>query len=210
MHRSLVAGLATLALASTAAHAAAPPPFQGLAMAQDRVLSRAIGRLQVTLPALQPDGSIPVVNSGYGKSTSFPISWAAAPRAQAYAVVVEDPDGKGPQPVLHWLAYNIPPEVTSLGKSVRNRAVIGGAKGFMQGRNSRGGIGYVGPHPPENDPPHHYHVQVFALSSRLAVGGGADLDQVVLAMNDKVLAEGEAVATFQWPLPNDAKTKAKR
>jgi Raf kinase inhibitor-like YbhB/YbcL family protein len=178
--------------------------FLGPVLAQDRVISRAVGTLQVASSAFEPGGPIPVIYSGYGKSTSFPVSWSAGPPgAKAYAVIVEDPESHLPEPTLHWLAYNIPAGVTSIGKSVHNREEVTGAKDFLQGRNSKGGIGYVGPHPPAGDPPHHYHVQVFALTRMLPLKGGASLNQVVAAMSDRVVAEGELIGTFQ--APEDAK-----
>ena len=203
------AGAAGLAVAQTAS----PPPFQGPVLAQDRVLSRAIGSLEVSSSAFAPGGAIPLVNSGYGKSVSFPISWTPGPSGtHAYAVIVEDPESHMPQPTLHWLVYNIPGAATSLGKSIHSRADISGGKPMLQGLNSKGGIGYVGPHPAIGDPPHHYHVQVFALSRMLPLGGGATLDQVVNAMTDRVLAEGELIGTFEAPAPDakpDGKAKPK-
>ena len=181
---------------------ASPPPFQGPVLAQDRVLSPAIDTLTVTSSAFKAGEAIPLVYSGYAKSVSFPIGWTPGPAAtQAYAVFVEDPDSGQPQPTLHWLAYNIPARTLNLGKNVHNSALIKGAKTMMQGMNSKGGIGYVGPHPPVGDPPHHYHVQVFALSRMLPIGGGATRDQVLEAMHDRIIAEGEMVATFEAPKP---------
>lgn len=210
MHARLALLAATLlssaAIAAPAAKPASPPPFQGPVLAQDRVVSRAIGSLTVSSSAFDPGGAIPLANSGYGRSTSFPVSWSRGPKgAKAYALIMEDPDSHLPEPTLHWLAYNIPAETLSLGRSVKNRTSVGGARGFLQGLNSKGGIGYVGPHPAVGDPPHHYHIQVFALSRPLPLPPGATLDEVVQAMSDRVLAEGELIGTFQAPDPNAQK-----
>jgi Raf kinase inhibitor-like YbhB/YbcL family protein len=200
---------AASALTGAALAAPATQPFQEPVLAQDKVLSRAIGMLQVSSPAFEPGAPIPVVYSGYGKSVSFPLSWTPGPTdTKAYAVIVEDPDSHQPQPTLHWLAYNIPATTTALGKSIHTREEILGAKEMMQGRNSKNGIGYIGPHPPVGDPPHHYHVQVFALSRMLPLKGGATLNQVIAAMNDRVVAEGEMIGTFQAPV-EDAKPAPK-
>ena len=67
--------------------------------------------------------------------------------------------------------------------------------------NYAGGVGYIGPKPPEGDRPHHYHIQVFALDRPLALKARADLNQLVAAMDNRVMAEGEAVATFAAPPP---------
>ena len=190
------------ALASQALAQAAPPPFQGPALAEDRVLSPAIDTLEVSSTAFENGAPIPLANSSYGKSLSFPVSWTAGPAdTAAYALFVEDPDTKTPEPTLHWLAYNIPARTLSLGKNVHNSAAIKGAKAMMQGMNSKGGIGYVGPHPPVGDAPHHYHVQVFALSRMLPLGPGATREQVLLAMHDRIVAEGDLIGTFEAPKP---------
>lgn len=198
--------LGSAVLAAPAGKPTSPPPFRGPVLAQDRIVSRAIGRLTVSSSAFEPGGAIPLAHSGYGRSTSFPVSWSRGPKGTAaYALIMEDPDARLPQPTLHWLAYNIPSGTLSLGRSVRNRTEISGPNGFLQGINSKGGIGYVGPYPAAGDPPHRYHIQVFALNRPLPLPPGASLDQVVLAMSDRVLASGELVATFQAPNPEARK-----
>lgn len=181
----------------------APLPFVGPALVQDRVISRAVGSLQVMTSAVNADGELPLVYSGYGKSTSFPISWSAVPDAKAYAVAFEELDPAQRRVITYWLAYNIPGDTTSLGHAIRDKGEILGPKGLMQGVNSLGGVGYIGPRPPEGDPAHHYHVEVFALSRRLPLKGGATLEQVIEAMNERVLAEGDLTVNFTPPRPGD-------
>ena len=71
---------------------------------------------------------------------------------------------------------------------------------MLQGRTTRGSVGYYGPRPPVGDPPHHYHFQVFALDTMLDVPLGADRDQVLDAMQGHVLAKGELVGTYAQKL----------
>jgi phosphatidylethanolamine-binding protein (PEBP) family uncharacterized protein len=72
--------------------------------------------------------------------------------------------------------------------------------GMRQGPNQSGAIGFHGMRPPQGDPPHHYHVQVFALSARLDdLPVGAKRDDLVHAMQGHVLAKGELVGTFARP-----------
>ncbi len=172
------------------------------ALAMDRILSPAIQPLYVTSPAFGSGQTIPDLFTAFGKNVSPPVSWdGAPPGTQAYAVIMEDPDGHGPGPTLHWLAYNIPATAKGLVKDIRNRAEPKSPAGITQGINAEGGIGYVGPHPPVGDPPHHYHIQVFALDQVLKVKPKASLEQVIAAMNERVLAEGEVVGTFAAPPP---------
>jgi Raf kinase inhibitor-like YbhB/YbcL family protein len=183
--------------------APAPPLFQGPALAQDRVLARAVADMQVTSTALGADNALPLSATGYGRSTSFPVSWIPVPGAKSYAVVFEELDPQQPRAVVYWLVYNIPHHITSLGHAVHNKAVIAGPDGFMQGLNTAGGIGYIGPRPPVGDAPHQYHLEVFALGRILPIKGGEGIDKLVSAMNDRVIAEGRLVATYQAPRPGE-------
>ena len=56
-------------------------------------------------------------NSGTcnGGNTSPPVSWAHWPAAtKSFAIVMSDPDGGRGRGSVHWIAYNIPLETTSL------------------------------------------------------------------------------------------------
>jgi Raf kinase inhibitor-like YbhB/YbcL family protein len=169
-------------------------------LALDRVLSPAIQPMTVSLPAIASGEPIPDVNTAFGKNVSPAIAWSdAPPGVRSYVLIVEDSDGHGETPVLHWLAYNIPGKVTALNKDVRNRGAPKTPLGMMQGINHAGGVGYIGPHPPQGDPPHHYHFEVFALDRMLNLKPQQSLEKVIAAMNEGVMAEGEAVATFAAP-----------
>jgi Raf kinase inhibitor-like YbhB/YbcL family protein len=95
------------------------------------------------------------------------------------------------RPFVHWVAWNIPGDITDLPAGLREQ------QGLVQGKTSRGSVGYFGPRPPAGDPPHHYHFQVFALDAELDVPPGSDRDQLLRAMCGHVLAAGELVGTFQ-------------
>lgn len=169
-------------------------------IALDRVLSPAIQPLTVTSPAAEPGKPFPPIYTASGKNISPEVSWDGAPvGVQSYALIMEDTDSRSARPTVHWLAYNIPGSFKGLGRNVRNRPKPKEASGLEQGVNYAGGIGYLGPRPLAGDPPHHYHIEVFALRQRLRLRPGANIDTVIAAMNDNVLADGEAVGTFASP-----------
>jgi len=175
------------------------------ALAMDRVISPTIQPLDVTSPAAEPGTPIPDTYTAFGKNTSPPIQWDGAPATtRAYVVIMEDPDAPGPTPKLHWLAYNIPGTLKGLNHNIRNSGEPKNPLGMRQGVNAFGGIGYIGPHPPVGDPPHHFHFEVFALDRALDVKPGASLEKVIAAMNERVVAEGEVVGTFAAPPPAPA------
>ncbi len=98
---------------------------------------------------------------------------------------------------MHWVAYNIPADRTSLPEGLQGEATLSAPAALLQGRNSRDAVGYFGPRPPVGDPAHHYHFQVFALDAELPVRPGAPRDEVIVAMSNHVLAAGELVGTYQ-------------
>ena len=125
------------------------------------------GRLEVTSPAFANYGLIPEVHSAYGHDRSFPLNWSPGPAGtKSYALFVEDPDAHvKPLPVVHWLAWNIPADTTSLPAELSKGSLQ--PKAMRQGINVKGSIGYTGPKPPVGDPAHHYNIQVFALDRDL-------------------------------------------
>ena len=98
---------------------------------------------------------------------------------------------------MHWLLYNVAGSTTRLYESVPPAMRLVDPAGALQGRNSRGQIGYMGPRPPAGDPPHHYHFQVFAIDTVLPVPPGVDRETLLSAMEGHVVARGEHVGTFQ-------------
>jgi len=163
-------------------------------LAMQRPEGKARGSLRVTSKTFQ--GVIPLAQSEYADGVSPEISWSRVDGAKSYALIVEDPDASV-KPFVHWVAFNIPANLTSLPEGLQEQARLTDPEGLLQGMTSRGSVGYLGPKPPVGDPPHHYHFQVFALDALLDVPPGATRDDVLAAMSGKVLAAGELVGTYQ-------------
>jgi Raf kinase inhibitor-like YbhB/YbcL family protein len=100
---------------------------------------------------------------------------------------------------VHWLLYNLPPSLQSLREALPSTPRLKDLGGALQGRTSRGNIGYFGPRPPRADPPHHYHFQLFALDAMLALDPALNREQLLKAMTGHVLAAGELIGTFKAP-----------
>jgi len=135
--------------------------------------------------------------SAYFDDVSPPLQWAAVDGARSYAVFVEDPDAKPVTPFVHWVAWNIPGTLTQLPEGLQKQPRLTAPEGVLQGRNSRGSIGWFGPRPPVGDPPHRYHVEVLALDTVLDVLPGADRDAVLAAARGHVIAKGRLVGIYQ-------------
>jgi Raf kinase inhibitor-like YbhB/YbcL family protein len=164
-------------------------------LALQRMGSLAKDSIAVSSPAIH--GTIAKIQSEYGEGVSPEIWWDPVDGAKSYALILEDPDAKSSRPFVHWLAYNISADVTSLPEGLDEQVRLTEPGALLQGTNSRGSAGYFGPRPPVGDAPHHYHFQVFALDRELDVPPGAECDAVVEAMQGHVLAAGELVGTYQ-------------
>lgn len=169
----------------------------GVPLAQARPETRTTGVVTVDSAGFTAGGAIPRTYSEYFDGVSPPLRWSAVPGAKSYALIMEDPDARPITPFVHWVAWNIPGDVTALPEGVQEQARLTEPEGLLQGATSRGSVGYFGPRPPVGDPPHRYHVQVFALDTLLDVPAGADRDTVLKAMAGHVIGKGVIVGGYQ-------------
>jgi Raf kinase inhibitor-like YbhB/YbcL family protein len=173
----------------------------GVPLAMQRAETAAKGTLTVTSTAFASNTAIPPQYSAYDQDNSFPLAWSGAPKdTRSFALIMEDPDAKNPPPpVIHWVAWNIPAAEKGLREGLQKQDRLQDPDALRQGPNTSGMVGYRGPRPPEGDPPHHYHVQLFALDKTLDIATGSNRDELLNAMRGHVLARGELIGTFQRP-----------
>ncbi len=149
--------------------------------------------LDVTSSAFGRGGAIPARYTCDGPDISPPLTWGPVPDAtQSLALIAEDPDAPSGT-FAHWVIYNLPPDTRRLPEDVPNRRTL--PSGALQGTNGAGSIGYTGPCPPGGT--HRYFFEVYALDTELGLGAGATKEEVVGAMEGRVLAEGRLLATYQ-------------
>jgi Raf kinase inhibitor-like YbhB/YbcL family protein len=168
----------------------------GVPVAIARPQTQTQGKLAVNSSSFAKGGAIPMKYTEYADGVSPALSWSPVPNAKSYAIVMEDPDAKPVTPFVHWLVWNIPANITSLPEGVQEQPRLTEPEGVLQGRTTRGSMGWTGPRPPAGDPAHHYHFQVYALDTVLDVAWGAERDQLLDAMKGHVLAKGELVGTY--------------
>ena len=95
----------------------------------------------------------PAEHAADGDNASPAIDWSDAPEGtQSYVLIVDDPDAAAPKPFTHWIAYDLPADLTSLREGLPTEPVLADIEGAKQGTNSRGSTGYFGPKPPVGDP----------------------------------------------------------
>lgn len=169
----------------------------GVPLAIDRDETSGGQAMGVSSSAFDDNRTIPQIHSEYADGVSPPLAWSAVEGARSYAIIMEDPDARPIAPFVHWVAWNIPGSATHLPEGLQEQARLTEPDGLLQGRTSRGSVGYYGPRPPVGDPAHHYHVQVLALDTILDVPPGADRDELLAAAGGHVIAKGQLVGTYR-------------
>jgi Raf kinase inhibitor-like YbhB/YbcL family protein len=98
-----------------------------------------------------------------GKNLSPALSWSHVPAGtKSFALLVYDPDAPTGSGWWHWVAYDIPADVTSLPAGAGDPKTHLMPAPSVQGRTDFGTPGYGGPCPPPGKP-HHYYFRLYAL-----------------------------------------------
>ena len=139
-----------------------------------------------------------------GDDISPPLSWSDVPAGTlSLALICDDPDAPSParpaaDPWVHWVLFNIPPDVTELPPGIEPTEMPRQVPDARQGGNSwpSENMGYRGPAPPPGSGEHRYVFQIFALDARLDLQAGASKHQLVQAMSGHILAEGRLIGKY--------------
>jgi Raf kinase inhibitor-like YbhB/YbcL family protein len=93
-----------------------------------------------------------------GENVSPQLSWTGVPDGtRSFAIMMEDPEGRGGAGVHHWVAYGIPASVTSFAEGEVTKA----SDKYIGGKSTQGVGNYSGPCTPPGSP-HHYTFVVIA------------------------------------------------
>lgn len=111
----------------------------------------------------------------------------------SYAIIFHDLDvaiGGNTGDVLHWIVWNIP---VAAGGIPEGRLPAGA----VQGANIRGANEYMGPGAPAGPRYHHYVFELYALSENLDLPTTAGRDELLAAMQGKVVAKAAYVGRYR-------------
>ena len=93
-----------------------------------------------------------------GDNVSPQLSWTGVPDGtKSFALLMEDPEGRGGAGVHHWVAYGIPASVTSFAEGEVSKT----SEKYVGGKSTQGVGNYSGPCTPPGTP-HHYTFVVIA------------------------------------------------
>ena len=143
--------------------------------------------------AFEEGGAITSRYTCDGLDVSPPLSWDSVPNGtQSLALIAEDPDASSGT-YVHWIIFDLPPDTRRLPEDVPKRQTL--SSGAEEGVNGAGSIGYTGPCPPSGT--HRYIFKIYALDTKLDLGGGATAERLSDAMEGHVLAEGQLMGTYR-------------
>ncbi|KAF0814863.1 putative lipoprotein LppC [Andreprevotia sp. IGB-42] len=133
-----------------------------------------------------------------GQNLSPDLSWQNAPAGtRSFAIVVHDPDAPMTGGWWHWIAYNLPPTVTSLKSGAGDYEGKGLPSGVIQGKTSSGSQYWGGACPPSGDKPHRYNFTVYALKvDHLAAKPDDSPQSLSEAIRKQAIASTVITATY--------------
>ncbi|MFP4105179.1 MAG: YbhB/YbcL family Raf kinase inhibitor-like protein [Phycisphaerae bacterium] len=142
------------------------------------------------------DGSrIPMKYTGEGEDLSPPLSWDEQPQGtQELVLIVDDPDAPD-KTWVHWVAYGISPERSSLAEGVSSVKQEEDAP-FPEGKNSWPNQGYQGPMPPPGHGTHRYYFKLYALDKRLNLDPGLTKEQLLKEIAGHIIGQAELMGTY--------------
>jgi Raf kinase inhibitor-like YbhB/YbcL family protein len=113
-----------------------------------------------------------------GDNISPKISWKHIPRAESYALILEDPDAVINGTFIHWYIPYINTNILGINelkhielKQIKSYDILNKKNkklDLVQGKNSLDTFGYHGPCAPNNTD-HHYTFYIYALNDKITI-----------------------------------------
>lgn len=145
-------------------------------------------------PEVADGGQLPIEYTGFGVSSTLPLEWKGIPEGTKYFALIMHhipPEGKTK---WYWILYNIPAEITSLPKNVKDTGILG--TNSVNGKTE-----YAPPHS-KGGGPKTYIYTVYALSAPVLPGVKPSLvtrDVLLKAMKNLVLTSAELQVVYSRP-----------
>jgi len=142
-------------------------------------------------------GVIPSRYTCEGEDVSPPLVWTGVPEtARSLVLIIDDPDAPDPKAPkmtwVHWVLYNIPPDVTGLPEGVAPETL---PPGIMEGLNDWNRTGYGGPCPPIGR--HRYFHKLYALDTVLKCMKTPTKAEVETAMKGHIISQTQYMGTYK-------------
>jgi len=148
--------------------------------------------MELKSSAFTAGGMIPKKHTCDGPDMSPPLSWSEIPgKVKSLALIADDPDA--PMGTwVHWVAWNIPPDVRALEEGVPKKDSL--PNGMKQGTTDFRSIGYGGPCPPSGT--HRYFFKLYALDTSLNLPPSTTKKDLERAMQGHLLQQVELMGRY--------------
>ena len=143
--------------------------------------------MKLSSSAFENEGVIPSEYTCDGADVSPSLTFSAIPKnTKSLALIMDDPDA--PMGTwVHWLIWNIPPNITSISKGENIT--------YPQGKNDFGKLDYGGPCPPSGT--HRYFFKLYALDTILELKERANKKQLESTMSGHIIEEAQLMGTYE-------------
>jgi hypothetical protein len=146
--------------------------------------------MKLTSPAFESGGVIPKKYGREFENINPPLNIDDIPHGSSSLVLLMDdpdvPEAAGVSVWSHWVVFNIPPNTTTIPE--------GWSPTGVRGSGTRGELDYGGPRPPDRE--HRYFFKLYALDTMLDLREGATKQDVLNAMEGRVLASAELMGKY--------------
>ena len=150
--------------------------------------------LNISSPAFEANGSIPMQYTCDGKNTRPDFVFSGVPSGTlSLVLIMDDPDipdsvkaSRGVESFVHWIVFNMPPQTAGISAS----STVPGLEGMHTG----GENGYTGPCPPDRE--HRYFFKLYALNAKLDMKAGATKKEVEKAMAEHIIGEAQLIGRY--------------
>ena len=151
----------------------------------------------ISSPAFTHEGEIPMKYTCEDQNVSPALAWTEPPPGtKSLALIVDDPDAPDPAAPkmtwVHWVLYNLPPEVPGLTEAVAEKDL---PKGTLRGTSDYKRTAWGGPCPPIGR--HRYFFKLYALDRSLPDLTLPNKAALLEAMDGHVLAQAELMGTYE-------------
>ena len=155
--------------------------------------------LEVTCPAFQDGGLIPIRYTAEAENVSPCIEWEGIPKGtESILIIAEDRDIPMPQIPLftwvHWIVYNVPSDTSSIPEAVPVSETLegGGQQGFTSYRKH----GYSGPLPVSGT--HKYYFTLYAVDIKVNLEPRkATKKRILKAIDGHILSKGVLMGRYR-------------
>jgi Raf kinase inhibitor-like YbhB/YbcL family protein len=129
-----------------------------------------------------------------GDNISPALSWTRVPEGtRSLALVMDDQAGRAGLGVSHWVAYGINSSISGLAEGEASAS----SGRFLNGKNTVGMQGYLGPCPPKGNAPQHYVFTLIATTLPAnALQPGLTKVELLNSLSGKTVGAASVVLRF--------------